>query len=449
MFGITISEAAAICGGSVYGINTVNEEITSVVIDSRKVTPGAMFVAYRGEKNDGHQFVAAAFQKGAICSLVEELIADVDSPMILVSNVQRALEQIMEAFRHKIKIPVVGITGSVGKTTAKEMIASVLSERFCVHKTEGNFNNRIGVPISISRIKQEHEVAILEMGINHFDEMRHLGCMVQPDVMVYTNIGHAHLEFLGDLKGVLRAKTEVLEFMREDALLVLNGDDPMLNALECPQKKLYYGVGEQCDVRAVNICHNGMGYPECDIEFRGRSIHVELPVFGEHMIFAALEGAAVGLAFSLSDEEIQKGILKYQPVGRRFACFNTGFLYLVDDCYNSNPDSLGASIRSLCCLPGRHVAILGDMLELGEDSVEMHRRMGQLARELGVDCLITCGEFAAFMAESYGTGAMWFESVADVLDFLPRLLQENDAVLVKASLRMKFDRISEAIKVLS
>ena len=447
MFDITISEAAAICGGSVYGAGDPEQEIKEVCIDSRSVTPGAIFAAYRGEKTDGHRYVPAAFARGAICALCEELPQGEEHGMILlVDSVQEAMEKLMAAFRSRLKIPLLGIVGSVGKTTAKEMVSSVLEQRFSLYKTEGNLNNLIGVPVSLSRIRKEHEFGVLEMGINHFGEMRRLGKMVRPDIVLFTNIGHAHLEFLGDLEGVRRAKTEVLESMSEDALLLLNGDDEMLTSLTCSQRKIYYGLGENCAVRASRICRMQNDFMQCTISYEDRSFPVRIPGFGEHLVYAALEGAAAGFALGLTDGEIMRGIENYRPCGRRFACVDTGCFRLIDDCYNSNPDSLSSSLRSLALLPGRKVAILGDMLELGEHTDQMHRDMGALAKSLGIELLIAVGPLAKYMAEAYGSGAAWFESKDALLSSVFDLVHEKDAVLVKASRGVMLEEVSEAIK---
>lgn len=470
MFGITVSEAAAVCGGRLFGKREYDEELKRLVIDSREASAGDLFVAYKGEKTDGHDYIVSALERGASCALAERLplITDLTrdpeadlfdllpGPVIVCRNVQEAVEQITAAFRKKLEIPVVGITGSVGKTTTKEMIASVLESRFRVHKTAGNLNNTIGLPISLCGISPDDEYAVLEMGINHFGEMRRLGRMAAPDIAVYTVIGHAHLEYLGDLNGVLKAKTEMLEFMSDDALIVVNGDDSRLRNLNCPQWKLSYGRSAGCDVLAENVsCSEG--FVSCDISYSGRTLHAVIPGFGEHLVYAALAAAAVGFAVGLSDKEIEDGISGYENVGHRFALKNTGYLKLVDDCYNSNPDSCRSSIDTLMSIPGRHVCILGDMLELGAESDGMHARIGEYAYQKGADLLITCGPSAAIMADAYNGlccedsprfRAVSFFDSASMMNALPELLQKDDAVLIKASRGMHLEQVSEAVKLL-
>ena len=443
----TISRAAAACGARIPA-GCEDRELGRVVIDSRQVQPGDLFVAYRGEKADGHDYIPTAFDKGAACCLAERVPEGETRPVLLVDDVQTALEQIAAAYRTTLSLPVVGITGSVGKTSAKEMIAAVLGARYRVLKTEGNFNNQIGVPMTVSRIEPEHEAAVVEMGISGFGEMTGLARIARPTVAVFTVIGHAHLEFLGDLDGVFRAKTEMLAFLPEDGLVIVNGDDPYLKALRCPQRKICVGLGPDNDLRAEEIHSEGEERTRCTLVWDGRRIPISIPAFGKHLIYAALEGAAVGLAFGLGDEEIAEGIAAFHNVGRRAARIETGFLTLIDDSYNANPDSVKCGIDSLLQLPGRHVALLGDMLEMGETSAELHREVGRYAREKGVDAVYTAGPFSAYLAEAAGDIARHFESREALIAALPELLHQGDAVLVKASLGSRFAEVAEAVKQL-
>ena len=443
----TISRAAAACGARIadgFG----DRELGRIVIDSRRVQPGDLFVAYRGEKVDGHDYIPTAFDKGAACCLAERVPEGETRPVLLVDDVQKAVERIAAAYRATLSLPVVGITGSVGKTSAKEMIAAVLGARYRVLKTEGNFNNQIGVPMTVSRIEPEHEVAVVEMGISGFGEMTELARIAQPTVAVFTVIGHAHLEFLGDLDGVFRAKTEMLAFLPEDGLVIVNGDDPHLKALRCPQRKICIGLGPDNDLRAEEIRSVGEERTDCTLVWDGRRIPISIPAYGKHLVYAALEGAAVGLALGLGDEEIAAGIADFHNVGRRAARIETGLLTLIDDSYNANPDSVKCGIDSLLQLPGRHVALLGDMLEMGETSVELHREVGRYAREKGVDAVYTTGRFSAYLAEAAGDIARHFESREALIAALPELLQKGDAVLVKASLGSRFAEVAEAVKQL-
>ena len=448
MRGMTISRAAAVCGGRICGEGDLGAELGSVVIDSRAVSAGDFFVAYKGERVDGHDYISAAFDKGAVCCLAQRVPEGETRPLILVPDVQAALEQICAEYRRDLRLPVIGITGSVGKTSAKEMISAVLSQRLNVLKTDKNLNNQIGVPMTISRIRPEHQAAVVEMGISGFGEMSVLAQIARPDMAVFTLIGHAHLEFLHDLDGVLRAKTEMLDFMADDAPVLINGDDEKLRGLQCRQKKISFGLGENCDVRAENITLSPTGETLCDIVYGERRIPVEIKAYGRHMIYAALEGAAVGLLMGLDDEEIVRGVASFETVGRRAAVCDTGFITLIDDSYNANPDSVKCGIDSLMKMPGRHVCILGDMLELGEGSGEMHFDVGRYAGERGAELVLTSGPLSYETCRGAGERGRHFATREELIAALPGLIQKGDRVLVKASLGSRFDQISEALKEL-
>ena len=448
MRNMTLAQAAAACGGKLCGRYDENSPLGRIVIDSRAVEPGDLFAAYKGERVDGHDYIAAALDKGAACCVAQRIPEGETRPILLVEDVQKALEQIAEAYRTTLSLPIVGITGSVGKTSAKEMIASVLEQRFRVLKTDKNLNNQIGVPMTVSRIEPEHQAAVVEMGISGFGEMRLLSRIVRPTVAVFTVIGHAHLEFLHDRQGVFRAKTEMLEYMDEDGVVLVNGDDDLLRQLSCKQRLYRFGLGEGNEIRAVDVCPDESGRTSCRICHDGRSFPVRIPAYGQHMVYAALEGAAVGLVLGLTEEEIAAGIAGYETVGRRSAVTDTGKITLVDDSYNANPDSVKCGVDSLMQLPGRHVCILGDMLELGEEEEAMHRDVGAYAASRGVDLVLCSGRLGAAIAEGAGERGRWFASVDELNRALPELIREGDRVLVKASRGMRFERIAEALKCL-
>lgn len=445
---ITVTQAARICGGRLMGENFNNREIGRVVIDSRAVMPGDLFAAYKGEKVDGHDYIAAALEKGAALCLAERLPEGVTGSVLLVPDVQQALERLCTAYRESLGLPVVGITGSVGKTTAKEMVWSVLSQRMNVLKTEGNLNNQIGVPMTLSRITPQHQAAVVEMGISAPEEMTELARMVRPTVAVFTVIGHAHLEFLHDLEGVFRAKTEMLALMPEDGTVIVNGDDPWLRTIECRQRLIRCGLGEDCQVRAENIQLLPEGRTRCDIVYGEKRIHADIPAYGRHMVYAAMEAAAVGFTLGLSQEEIERGIAGYQVVGRRGAVTVTEKITLVDDCYNANPDSMRCAMDSMKDMPGRHVAILADMLEMGSGGEQMHRELGRYAVDSGITLVLCCGQLGREIAEGAGSRGRWFESRQALAEALPELLEKGDTVLVKASRGMHLEEISELLKTM-
>lgn len=448
MTDMTLEKAAKVCGGRLCGEIKTNIELGEVVIDSRTVKPGDFFVAYKGEKVDGHDYISAAFDKGAVCCLAERIPEGETRPVILVPDVQKALELICTEYRKTLHIPVIGIAGSVGKTSAKEMISSVLSEKFNVQKTDKNLNNQIGVPMTVSRIRPEHEAAVIELGITTFGDMSQIAAVALPDIAVFTVIGHAHLEFLHDLDGVLKAKTEMLDYMSDDALVIMNGDDKKLRGYACRQKKIYFGIGEDNDVRAENILSGDAVSTDCDIICGERHIKAHIPAYGQHMIYAALEGAAVGIAMGLTDEEIERGIAAYETVGRRGAVTDTGYITLVDDSYNANPDSVKCGIDSLLKMPGRHVCVLGDMLELGENGGEMHYSVGCYAREKGIDLVLGCGPLSAEICRGAGERGVFFRNSSELIASIGDYIQKDDAVLVKASRGMHLEDAAEALKML-
>ena len=448
MDGMTIQKAARLCGGVVLG-RADKEIITgSIVIDSRQVEPGDIFAAFRGEKVDGHDYINSALNRGAACCIAERVPEAETRCVIVVENVQKALEKLASAYRNNFDIPIIGITGSVGKTTAKEMVSAVLDRHFHILKTEGNLNNQIGVPMMLSRLKEEHEAAVIEMGISDFGEMSCLAEMVKPTIEIFTVIGHAHLEFLHDLEGVLRAKSEVLDYMQDTSPVIINGDDPMLVSMKCRQRKVFCGFSESCDVHPEQI-HISGNNTECDIVCGIRRISVAIPAIGRHHIYAALEAAAAGMLLGLSDEEIRDGIAGFQNIGRRSELIRTGYLTMLDDSYNANPDSLRSGIDTVAQMQGRrHVCIIGDMLELGDKSPQLHYEVGQYASKQGIDLVLTSGALAREASRAMGKKGIHYETKEELISDLPNTLREDDCVLVKASKGSHFETIAAAIREL-
>ncbi|MCD7749995.1 MAG: UDP-N-acetylmuramoyl-tripeptide--D-alanyl-D-alanine ligase [Oscillospiraceae bacterium] len=432
--------------GGISAFPLPEEEITAITTDSRKLEPGCLFAALPGTRVDGHDFIAQAAAEGAACVLCSRFV-EVAVPQIQVPDVQAALGEIAAFYRSQFDFPFIGITGSVGKTTAKEMIAAVLSAKLNTLKTEKNFNNELGVPLTIFRLREDHQAAVIEMGIQTFGEMTRLTNMVHPQIGVFTAIGDAHLEFLGDRPGVLRAKGEMVSGMPENGLIIANGDDPLLRAYDFGRRKILFGLGENCDVRATDVAPEGVSAMRCVIHGKGQDIPVRIPAFGQHMIYAALMGAAVGLELGLTGKEIAAGIATYETVGSRGRMIDTGYVTILDDCYNANPTSVQSAIDSLTALPGRKVAILGDMRELGENSPALHRQVGAYAAKKGVQ-VIACGPLAKDIAAGAGEGTAWYADTASLLEALPELLQKGDAVLVKASHVMGFEAVVAAAEKL-
>lgn len=453
MKNLSLENIVAAVRGEYHGdFALLRREISSVTTDSRTAVEGCLFAAIKGERTDGHNYIPAVFAKGALCVLAEQMPEVAGGPVILVRSTEAALQLLAAFYRAQLETTVLGITGSVGKTTAKEMCASVLSQRFCTLKTQGNFNNELGVPLTLFRLRETHEMAVVEMGVSDFGEMRRLTAMARPDLAVYTAIGHAHLENFGDLNGVLRAKAELLEGMPEDGVVFACGDNAYLQAWDTgSRKKVLFGTTPNCDVYADKVVSLGLSGTGCDIVAGGRRIAVQIPAFGMHMVYAALAAAAVGMHLGLTDAEIAAGIAAYAPVGSRSRTLDTGWCTVIDDCYNANPTSVASALASLAALGGRRVCILGDMLELGEDSPALHRAVGRLAAECGIDLVIACGALAS---EIYAGAreaanpplALHFPDKESLFDALPRLIQRGDTVLVKASHSMAFEKIVQALE---
>ena len=448
---ITVREAVQACGGRYFGSEAdLNRPITFACSDSRTVREGTLFVCYKGARVDGHDFMAACLEKGAACCLSErEPVNESEMPCIVVSSTLRGIAAIAAYYRSLFSLPVIGITGSVGKTTAKEMIWAVLNQKFKTHKNRMNFNNEVSLPLMLLETPEDAKAAIMEMGISDFGEMSRLAAMVRPTIAVITNIGDAHLEFLGDRRGVLKAKTEIFDFMSGEGLAILNGDDEHLRFYPCPVKKITFGLKEGNDftVRDVqNLGGEGMRMTLCH---HGVETPIEVPAFGAHLGYAVVMAAAVGWALGLSDAEIAAGVAAYETVGNRAKLISTGRFTILSDCYNANPNSTASAIDSLVTLPGRRVCILGDMLELGENTLQLHAQTGAYAAQRGVGLVIGCGRLSASTVEgakNAGGDTRHFADKAALIAALPEIIQPGDSVLVKASHSMAFEDVVAALE---
>ena len=452
MKSFTLEQALNACGGKYFGeMELLKEELSSIVTDSRKVKKNSLFAAIVGERVDGHNFIGQCAEAGAICALCEKTPAD-NSPHILVENTKQALIDIATAYRLTFSIPFIGISGSVGKTTTKEMIASVLAQKFNVHKTQGNFNNDLGVPLTLFALEADAEVAVIEMGISDFGEMTVLSKIVKPDLCVLTNIGNCHLECLGDRDGVLKAKTEMFDFMSDGGRAFLCKDDDKLSTVKEVKGKspITFGLDDESDYTACDITSNNEDRTSFTVKFEGGSFSATVYALGKHMVSNALCATAVGKYFGLTDEEIAKGIEEYKPTGSRQNVVKTEKLTIIDDCYNANPASMKASMETLAGFAGRRVAILGDMKELGKTEVELHQEIGKFAVEKKLDLVIAIGELALNIykeARPY-IDCEWFQTVEEAKLEMYEMLTIGDTVLVKASHSMKFEEIVEYIKEL-
>ena len=451
---LSLETIARVTGGRFIGDEKCRDTlITGVVRDNREAFAGCLFLCIKGARADGHNFANKAFEAGAACCLAERAPDAPTGPYVLVDSTLAAVRALGAYYRSLFDIPVIGVTGSVGKTTAKEMTAAVLSRKYNVLKTEENLNNELGVPLMLLKLGEEHEAAVIEMGISDFGEMSRLGEMVRPDICLITAIGYCHLDNLGDLNGVLRAKTEIFNYMREDGIAVVNGDDVLLRRFDPGMKKIMFGLEMHNDYRAVSVNAQGTCGVACSIVRENGCFDVFVPAFGSHMAYGVLAAAAIGHVLGLTDEQIRQGIGRYEPVGGRANVHDTGYITVIDDCYNANPNSVSASIRSLTALDGRKVAILGDMFELGTDAQRLHAEIGELAAQSGVDCLICCGELAenirnGFVSAGNGGQSFYYKDKQSLLEALPDYIKQGDSVLVKASHGMHFEQLADALKML-
>ena len=456
---LTFSEIAKACKGRLMHGTAADEErvMRGVVIDSRKIEKDFLFVAIAGERVDGHDFIDKAYEQGAALCMAEREVA-CERCYLLVDSTRQALIDLAAYYRSILPVKVIGITGSVGKTSTKEMVASVLAQRYRVLKTQGNFNNEIGVPLTVFGLEETDEVAVLEMGISDFGEMTRLAGITRPDIGLITNIGQCHLENLKDRDGVLKAKTELLPFVKKGGFVLLNGDDDKLRTVEDTDNYQcrFFGLDKSFDVYAEEIEDLGMEGSRCYVCFRGGTrFRITIPIPGRHMIYNALAGALAGQILGLTIEEIQGGIESLVPVAGRNNRIETEQFTIIDDCYNANPMSMRASLDVLLAAQGRKVAILGDMGELGAEESELHRGVGEYAGEKDIQVLICVGQRAVHMAEGARKAATHNGNTTEVYHFLtleeavmklPSILQKGDTVLVKASHMMEFPKIVDILK---
>lgn len=461
MKNMTLENIEKACGGRYIGTEAEKKtEVLGVVIDSRQVGSGYLFVAIPGEKVDGHKFIPDVFAKGAAAVLSEQQLEDPAGPYILVESTTKALRDLAEYYRKSLDIKVVGITGSVGKTSTKEMIASVLSEKYKVLKTEGNYNNEIGLPLTIFKIRAEHEVAVLEMGISEFGEMHRLATMANPDICVITNIGLCHLENLKTRDGILKAKTESFAHLKKDGIAILNGDDDKLSTIRQVGDKepVFYGMEERMEYRedakksvyATGVENLGLYGMQARIHTPEGERDVRIPIPGEHNVYNALAATAVGLSLGLSLNQISSGILKAKTIGGRTNLLNTGSMTVIDDCYNANPVSMKASLDVLATAEGRKIAVLGDMGELGENEKKLHYEVGEYLAKKEIDVLFCAGELSEEIAkaaqkESKTCEVYYFKTRDALLEQLLPFLKKGDTVLVKASHFMEYPKIVKAL----
>ena len=434
-------------------IDTKDIFIKNVSTDTRNIKPGDLFIPIVGENFDGHNFINDAFEKGAIACLSQKNI-DNNNIVINVKDTKKALKDFAMYYRSLFNIPVVALTGSSGKTTTKDMLASCLSIKYKTLKTEGNFNNEIGLPLTVFNIEEDTEVAVLEMGMNHFGEIRNLSEIAKPDIALITNIGVSHIENLGNREGILRAKYEIFDYLKQNGIKVLNGDDDMLCTLKEENDKIktyFYSINRQLDAYATNIKENGINGISATINYFNKSFNVLLNFPGKHMISNALAVTLVCESLGLKEDEIKKGLETFKPSIMRMDIIKTDKYTIINDVYNANPNSMKASLDVLEVSEGRKVAILGDMFELGVYANDMHYEIGKYAVEKGIDELIFIGDYSYYMLQGAkdniknNSNINYFKTQDEFINNIDKLLKIGDTILVKASRGMKLENTVDKI----
>lgn len=455
---MTLHNITTACHGVYCGSDDLlQREIAGVAIDSRKIEKDFLFVPIKGAKVDGHSFIPQVMEAGALCTLSEQDIPEAGYPYIKVDSSEQALMDLAVYYRNSLDIKVVGVTGSVGKTSTKETVASVLSQKYNVLKTEGNYNNEIGLPLTIFNITEEHEIAVLEMGIDHFGEMHRLATVSQPDICIITNIGLAHLENLGSRDGILQAKTEVFDHLKPNATVLLNGDDDKLQTISSVQGRppVFFGLAENLDAYADDIENLGLKGTMCTLHLPTGKVRVHIPVPGKHMLYNALAGACTGIALGLTLQEIKAGIESLRTIAGRTNLIETSSLMIIDDCYNASPASMQGALDVLSYALGRTVAVMGDMFELGANEKELHYNTGVYASRKGIDVICCIGKLSRNTWEGASAqrriqgnknAAYYFETKEEFMSKIDTIIQKGDTVMVKASHSMNFPEIVEKLK---
>jgi len=454
---ITLQEILEAVDGKLCGdVTDLSLTVEKVDTDSRVIHAGSLFLPLEGERFDGHAFINDALEAGAAgCLFARERSSYLPGKFyIKVSSTQRALRDLARWYKSRFDIPFIGVTGSVGKTTTKDMIAAVLGERYKVLKTEGNFNNMIGLPLSILRLNHSYEICVLEMGMDDVGQIDYLSGIVEPDVAVITNIGDAHIENLGSRENTLKAKSEIFNHLKKGGLAVLNGDDELLTTLrgQLAERAVWCGRSEDCDYRATDIVSDGETFIRCKVDTPNSHCDVEIPALGDHMVYPAMTAGAVGEYFGLTQEEIVRGILHFAPTKMRMNILRRDEgITILNDTYNANPQSMRAAIEVLATGKAKtKIAVLGDMLELGPLAPMLHAGIGELVARSGIQCLVCAGELSKHMAdaaEAHGMSEVyWRPNKKEALTVLEQIVKPNCTVLVKASRSMEFEEFVEFLK---
>lgn len=456
MEALTLRRLLEAVGGTLLGdFDDLDTEFSAVCTDSRNVTPGCLFLPLQGERFDGHGFINSALESGAVgCLTARERDSYLPGKFyVKVRSTQRALRDLTGYYKGLFPIPFVAVTGSVGKTTTKDMVAAVLGNRYKVLKTEGNFNNDIGLPLTLLRLDHTHEICVVEMGMDHAGEIDYLSELVEPDVALITNIGDAHIENLGSREAIFHAKCEIFGHLKQDGLAVLCGDDEWLATLrgKTEQKTVFVGTQDALDYTACDV-QSEDGHLKCMIRTPRSQFGASIPALGNHMIYPTLMAAAVGEYFGMAPDEIAQGIQAFLPTKMRMNLIRCpGDVVILDDAYNANPQSMRAAAAVLGdAHDRRRVAVVGDMKELGPNSRTFHQAVGGYFAQAGIDHLIAIGDMARYIAEGAREAGLensgYYATMEEAQEALCRELRAGVTILVKASRSMAFERIVDFLR---
>ncbi|HFE9681888.1 TPA: UDP-N-acetylmuramoyl-tripeptide--D-alanyl-D-alanine ligase [Clostridium perfringens] len=427
------------------------KEIKAVSTDTRKIEEGTMFIALKGENFNGNNYVLDAFNKGAKIAIVDEVKCDLnelkeDVALIKVQNTGRALMDLAKFYREKLGLKVVGITGSAGKTSTKDLVAAVLSDKYKVFKTKGNFNNEIGLPLMILELDSTYDVAILEMGMRGLGQIKELAEIASPDLGIITNIGISHIEILKTRENILKAKMEIATFFDKNNTLVVCGNDDFLVALpEAQYKIVKTGVGENFKIGAKNIALEELSskFTVYDGE-KEEEFSLDMP--GEHNISNLMLGIAIAKELGVSFEEMKRGLKNIEATSMRLELIKKDGFSILNDCYNSSPVAVKSAIDVMKNIEGkRRIAVLGTMRELGHKSEEAHMEIGKYAKENGIEKVLCFGDFSENIKEGYGEGCTVYENKEELIKDLLNIICEGDIILIKASRSLKFEEITKAL----
>ncbi len=449
---LTLVKIAEMVNGQLFcRDNDMEKTVSGVSIDSRENLNNKLFVPLKGERTDGHLYIQKAYENGAVCAL-SEVSTDINMPYIKVDSTYRALKELALKYKEMLDVRIVAVTGSVGKTSTKDLIHSVLSQKFNTLKTEGNLNNEIGLPLTVFNLNKKTQYAVLEMGMSNFGEISELSRIVKPDVCVITNIGISHIEFLGSREGILKAKTEIFDYMKKYGTIILNGDCDMLSTLKKTYPKaIFYGIDKSNIIHAGDINPEKSYHTIFNIIKKDISFRVNMPFPGEHMVSNALAAAAVGFCEGLSPAEIKNGIQCASLSKMRMDIKTTeSGIKVFNDVYNSSPQSVKAAADILEMEKGRKIAIIGDMLELGDFSRKAHEEVGEYVASKNIDLFIFIGPHSihSFNAvkEKHGDNCCYYYTNKEkAISELGGILNSGDSVLVKASRGMGFEKIVQEI----